>query len=584
MATGTITTLGVGSGLQLQSILDQLKAVDQQVITNEQTQITSAQSQLNELTTVNNKLLTLKGAALNLSLSSTFLGRTITSSSPSVATATVSDGATVQNSTLNVTNLAQQSSWMSATGAASSDSIVYVPTSQVSSGVANPATTPVAAGPGQLTITFGGSSTITVNVDSSTMMDDGGTSGLSLVSLINNSPQNAGKVVASTSSSGGQTYLQIATATPGGTGEANRVAITTNGTSLTFAPPAKTLTIQSGTGTTSLSVAADTTLSQLATQINTASSNPGITAAIVNDGVDPNNPYKLAITANSTGESHRISFLSQLPDLTMTQQASQTAANSLNAQFTVNGVSYQRQGNTVNDVLSGVTFNLQGNGTTTLGVASDNSGLGGMITSLVTAYNDVVQEVTSKSGYDTTTSTFGVLASTTSRDLPSELENLMTTTNSADPTGAVKSMFDLGLTFNRDGSITIDSNTLNAALSAHPDAVQAFFLGNSTKGITGFADTVNNQLLTLTSDSGSVAGDKNAAQARIDNLNQQIANDTDRLNKKYDQMTQQFVALDSYMHQMTSMSNFLTGQFNSLSNGWSGTGSSSSSSSSSSGF
>lgn len=565
---GSISTLGVGSGLQLQDILDKLRAVDQQVVDKKKTSITKQQAQLNELTTVKNKLLTMKSSALTLSLSSTFLGRTVSSSAEGVVSATVNDGATVKSSALNVTHLAQKSSWMSTSGVAGTDSIVYVPTSQVSSGVTNPATDPIAGGAGQLTITFGGSSTITVDVDGATMLDDGGVSGLSLVSLINNDAENAGKVTASTYASGGQTYLRIETATPGGSGEANRVAITTNGTNLTFTPPNKVLTIQSGSEATSLSVAAETTLSQLMAQINDATDNPGITAAIVNDGLDPAKPYKLALTANDYGEDQRISFLSQLPDLAMAEQADQVAANSLNAQFTVDNISYQRQSNTVTDILTGVTLTLQGTGTSTVNVGSNTSDLKDSITAFVTAYNDVVQEIKGESAYDPTSQTFGVLANTTTRGLPSELQGLMTATNQADSSGHITSMFNLGMEFQRDGTISIDEEILDAALADHADGIQAFFLGDSDAGITGFADTVNNRLRTMTSDSGSVAADKSAAQTRIDDLTLHLTEETARLDRKYEQLTKQFVALDSYMNQMASMSNFLTGQFNSLADGW----------------
>jgi len=565
---GSISTLGVGSGLQLQDILDKLRAVDQKTVDRKKTSIAKYESQLEEFTVVKNKLLTLKSAALNLSLSSSFIGRTVASSSESVATATVSSGTSVKSSALTVTNLAQKSIWMSSSGVASGDSIVYVPTSQVSSGVTNPATDPIASAPGNLTIAFGGSSTITVAVDGATMLDDGGVSGLSLVSLINNDAENAGKVTASTYTSGGQTFLRIETATPGGSGEAHRIAISTNNTTLTFAPPKKLLTIQSGADATSLSVAADTTLSQLVEQINDDTSNPGIVASTINDGVDPDAPYKLALTATSYGEDHRISFLTQLPDLVMAEQASQAAANSLNSQFTVDGLAYQRQSNSVSDVITGVSLTLKGTGSSTISVANNDAGLKEMITDLVTAYNDVVQEVKGKSGYDTQKEVFGILAGTTLRDMPSDLQGLMTSINTADPDGNITSLFNLGLEFDREGTISINETTLSAAISTYGDGVQAFFLGDSANNIEGLGDVINNRLRTMTGSAGLIEGEKTSAQARIDDLNLKFAAESTRLDKKYDQLTKQFIALDRYMNEMTSMSNFLTGQFNSLSDGW----------------
>jgi flagellar capping protein FliD len=69
----------------------------------------------------------------------------------------------------------------------------------------------------------------------------------------------------------------------------------------------------------------------------------------------------------------------------------------------------------------------------------------------------------------------------------------------------------------------------------------------------------------LSGAAGTIAGEKSAAQSRIADLNSMVEADTARLNKRYEQLTKQFVALDTYMNQMTSMSTFLTGQFKSLS-------------------
>ncbi|HFQ81679.1 MAG TPA: flagellar hook protein [Desulfobacterales bacterium] len=469
---GSISTLGVGSGLQLQSILDQLRAVDQKVIDRKSDKITGLNTQLNEFTVVNNKLITLKSSALTLSLSGTYLSRTVTSSDDSAISATVLEGAAVKASTVAVSNLAKQSLWTSSSGFASKD-------------------TSIASADATLTVQLGN------NVPATEM---------------------------------------------------------------------------------SLAVASGTTLSQLVDNINDASDNPGITASIVNDGLDPANPYKLVLQSNGTGEDNRISILQQLPDAPLAEDSSQSAANSLDAQFTVDGVAYQRQKNTIDDVIAGVTFTLKSAATATLTVASDDDGLKDNIKSLVTAYNDVVQEVSTKSAYDSKTKKFGILADTTLRDLPSELEGLMTSGNKADSTGTIKNLFDLGMAFNRDGSITIDDNVLSAAISADPDKIKSFFLGDSTKGITGFADKVNDRLRTMTGNKGAVFGEETAAQSRIDDLKNQITEDNSRLDKKYAELTKQFVALDQFMSQMSNMSSFLTGQFNSLSQGWSGAGSSSSSS------
>ncbi len=568
--TGTISSIGIGSGLQLQDILDQLREVDDKaIIEPKQNLITEYQTQLDEITTVENKLYTLKGKALDLSLSSSFLGRTVTSSNEDVLTATVADGSSVQSATIVVSALAQKSSWMSTVGKSGTDAIIYVPTSvESSSGVADPAVDSIASTDGTLVITYGGSSTITVDVGPTagvTTMND-------LVNAINSDTENVGSgangrlVTASTFQRDGQYYLRIETDTVGGTGESHRVTITTNGTDLTLSPPDKTFAYQVGDTTVTLTVAADTTLDQFVSLVNDDTDNPGVTASIIDDGTTT--PYRLVLQADETGEDYRISLLTQLPDLTLSEETGD--GTSLNAQFTVDGISYQRQSNTFSDVLSGVTITLVGEGSSSLSVSANDEELQTMIVDLVEAYNDVVQEIRTNIAWDDEEEKFGPLASTTLRDLPYGLQNLMTQTVTADSDGNIRTLFDLGLEFERDGTISIDESTLAAAIQDHRDGVQAFFLGDDDAGITGLADRINDRLRTLLGADGQVDAEKDAANTRISDLEAEIAAQTERLDKKYELLTKQFIELDRYMNQMTSMSNFLTSQFESLSSMWGG--------------
>lgn len=451
MATGSISSLGVGSGLELQSILDQLKGVDKQLITRKESEVEALAVQLNEFTVVNNKLLTMKSAALDLSLSSTFLARSVTSSSESVLTATVADGVTAQSTSVTVDRVATKSTWM--TGGNASDTAVINPTEE------NVA----------IAYTMGG----------------------------------------------------------------NNVTVTV--------PPG-------------------TTLAGLADLINEDTNNPGVTASLINDG-SSTNPHKLVLKANTAGSESEIVITA--PWMDIAQHGA--TGEALNAQVTIDGVSYQRQSNTISDVLSGITMTLKGAGSSTVSVANNDTSIKEMIVGFVTAYNDAVQEIANNTAYNEETKAFGILARTTLRDLPYALQNMMTSTVKADSAGLVTTMFDLGLEFNRDGTIKIDETVLSAAISGTPDSVAAFFLGDDDQEITGLADKVNDYLRELTSGSGQVAAEKTAAQIRIDDIELQIENMTERLDKRYEILSKQFVELDRYMSQMKSMGSYLTGQFDSLS-------------------
>jgi len=454
MATGTISSLGVGSGLDLNGMLDKLRAVDEQVITTKKDSIATTKSQMDEFTVVNNKLLTMKSAALDLSLSTTFLARTATSSSVSALTVTVADGTAVQSTAVAVGRIATKSTLQSTGMAASATSV--------------------------------------------------NTSGVS------------------------ENFIYHA-----------------GGKDITVA------------------VAKDTTLSGLAYLINNDTDNPGVTASIINDGTA--NPYKLVLKANDTGKDHEVTITSQLPELNLAVPVDGPTGDTLNAQITIEGVSYQRQTNAISDVLSGITLNLTGAGSSTVSVANNKDAVTKKIVDFVAAFNDVVQEVSKNTAYNSDTKDFGILARTTLRDLPYALENLMTSQVQADSKSSVTNMFDLGMLFNRDGTISIDTTKLSAAITASPDSVSAFFLGDSTTGVTGLGDKVNAYLRETTSGTGQINAESTAAQARIDDIQLQIDNMTELLNKKYDMLTKQFVALDQYMGQMKSMGTYLTSQFDSLS-------------------
>jgi len=454
---GSITTLGVGSGLQLQDILDQLREIDQVAIDGKKDDIEALDIQLEEFTVVKNLLLTLKSSALDLSLSGTFTGRTVETSDEKIFTAEALDGATVKNTAIDVEKLAEQSSWLSDGFSSTTDSVAAV---------------------------------------------DG------------------------------------------------------------------TFSYQVGGNVVSISVLAGTSLDALADLINDDAENPGITASVINTGEAT--PYKLLLQADGSGEDNRISMLAQLPDMVLTEDVNQGDVGDLNAQFTVDGISYQRQSNSFNDIIPSVTVNLKDAGKATLTVKSNDEELKEKITAFVAAYNEVTQELKTQSAYDSETGDFGILASTTLRDMPYELQGLMSAFGGGDSTKEIQSLFDLGMEFQRDGTITINQETLASAVSNSGDKVKLFFLGDPDNDVAGFADRVNDRLRTLTSGSGIVESEKTAAQSRIDDLEQYIEDQTARLDKRYEQLTKQFVELDKFMSEMTSMSAFLTGQFDSLANNWAG--------------
>ncbi len=120
---GNISVLGLGSGLQLQEILEKLREADEAPVKRLEDQKATYQEQLTAFDQLKNDLLGIKSHALNLSLQSTFIARSVSVSDTDVMSATVSDGATIGTYSITVNRLATYSSWIGS-GVSESDAVV----------------------------------------------------------------------------------------------------------------------------------------------------------------------------------------------------------------------------------------------------------------------------------------------------------------------------------------------------------------------------------------------------------------------------------------------------------------------------
>jgi flagellar hook-associated protein 2 len=219
------------------------------------------------------------------------------------------------------------------------------------------------------------------------------------------------------------------------------------------------------------------TLAGVRDAINAA--NAGVTATIINDGTS--NPYRLVITANDSGTANAFSVTENLSggQLLAFSQVQEPE----DAVFVVNGVSITKSSNSISDVIDGVTFNLKQktNGSSvTLKVGQDTESIVSSLKDLISAYNDVNTYINGQFAYNTTTQTAGVLAGdSTLRNIQSSLQNQLVQTISNRFTSD-NVMGQVGVEFNRDGSLSLNEGTLRSALESDPRSVAALFLGDGT--------------------------------------------------------------------------------------------------------
>jgi flagellar hook-associated protein 2 len=555
MATGSITTLGLGSGLELQNILDQLKDADRASITAKENQKTQLQEKITAYNQVNAKLFNIKSDTLSLSLESDFLKTSAQVSDEEVATASANDGIAAASYDLEVTRKARYNSWQSV-GVENRNAVIYT---APETGITNP-TESFTTESQTYDILYGAAEsqqTISVTVGAGSSLEQ-------IADAVNTSDANQdadGKplVRASLAENNGQYYIRMS-AVAGGDSVDEQV-------SLSGFDYIKTDTTFSVARTDNddpmyISLAPGATYSQTVDAINSAADNPGVTAAIIDTGTSED-PFRLTLTSNATGENRRIA----VQNLPMTE-VNGADGDSLNAAFTVNGVSYQRQSNeAINDVISGVTLNLKKTGESTVAVQKNTDVVKDKILSLVDNFNDLISLVKGEQTDTETTDAEDDTANPLENDytinsMTSKLQTLFTT--ATDISSAYKSLADIGLEINRDGTLAMDEDTLDQALASDPDGVFQLFVGDADAGVSGLGNLLNDGITDMISASGVVTTEINEAETRMDRLDKQIETATIQLDKRYETMTASFVRLDSYIQQLNAESEYMQSMIDSF--------------------
>jgi flagellar hook-associated protein 2 len=364
------------------------------------------------------------------------------------------------------------------------------------------------------------------------------------------------------------------------TGQADATAAIGSGTSTTLTIDLGTIsggTFDSGTGTYSgasfasngsgpFNIVIDSsnnTLEGIRDAINTAGI--GVSATIVNDG-DATNPYRLVLSSSASGADQSISIavagdatLSSLlsHDPTGTQNLSETVT-AQDASFTVDGIAVTKSSNTVTDVISGVTLNLaaQTTGTpVTVSVAQDNDSIQATVEAFVNTYNDLASEIKKQTDSGYSSGNVGALASdsATRQILSSIREELNTAVTSV--TGSYDSLSSIGVSFQTDGTLALDTTELNAALQADSTNVKELF--SATDGYATRLDSVLSELLVV---DGTIDSRTNSMTDTINALEDRRATLLSRLDRTEQRLRARFTALDVAVSQMSITSNYLTQQ------------------------
>jgi len=328
-----------------------------------------------------------------------------------------------------------------------------------------------------------------------------------------------------------------------------------------------TLQVSLGSASFSVNVTdSGNTLAGIASAINTASGNPGVTATIIqgSDGAH----LLLSSSLSGAANTIQVSETDSGNGLAALTHSSSDATNyteqspAHDAEYSVSGVAATSPSNTIS-TLSGVTLTLLGktaaNTPATLTVTTNTATIVSNINAFVTAYNTMAGEFSSLGGYNATTNTAGpmmgnALLSSVQNSVRSALYGLVNTGSST-----YNSLASIGITTSSDGTLKVNSQKLQTALQTNFSAVSQLF-----SGAGGVASKLNSQLTTALGSSGIIASNSTSLTKQENAL-------TDQTNKLNDQMaalttslTAQYSALNALLSSLQTTSSYLTQAFATL--------------------
>lgn len=283
----------------------------------------------------------------------------------------------------------------------------------------------------------------------------------------------------------------------------------------------QSLTLSVGDKSVDIKVGQSTTLEDIINQINDGAGDV-LKASIVNTGGE--NGYKIILQSKESGEKNQIKFSVKGSDQKAADGAKQvleklgfnaketeikddkgtttgynlvinTADTSAggkqlqkaqDAKFNFNGIDITRSSNKVDDLIIGVTFNLNNvdekNSTTgalkesVITIGKDTDAVVKSLKSMVTAYNDLISNITTATSYDRENDVAGTLNGMSEiTGIKRKLQNLFESTNSDG-----KSLQSFGFSFTEKGVLSVDESKLKDAINKDYEGFKSFFT-NSTE-------------------------------------------------------------------------------------------------------
>ncbi len=299
------------------------------------------------------------------------------------------------------------------------------------------------------------------------------------------------------------------------------------------------------------------TLEKVASTLN--NSGLGLQATVIKDSKDADTPYRLMVSGLSVGKGNAIEyptlyFLDGDQDFYFDEERA-----AQNGKIKLDGFEIEIDDNKLTDIIPGVTLELKQAAPgkeITVGVTEDKEVVVGKIKTFVESANAAFAFIQGQSRVDQNTDTSRTLGGdsllrSVENDLRRMIQNPQMGVKSS-----IKTLNQLGIMFNRNGTLDFDEKNFNKLLADKSDDVKAFLVGDNFN--TGFVPTVRNTINRITNAAfGPIGNKRKSLTTQIQQADSRIDSLTRNLEMKERNLRRKFAKLEETMSQVRSQGNML---------------------------
>lgn len=223
-------------------------------------------------------------------------------------------------------------------------------------------------------------------------------------------------------------------------------------------------------------------LNTIAQKINTSSA--GVTATVVEKNIDGKTKQYLEITGSTTPDFEDANNMLQAIGI-LQKGYNNELLQAQDAQFKIDGINFTNSTNIVSNIIPGVTITLKDADAssplkTKIAVQRDTSAVRTKIENLVKAYNSTLEFLSNASKFDPETFVSGPLFGD-SNVIQIQSSMFMALTKSFEGIqGELKNLLAIGIDFDSSGKMTLDSAKFEKALSENHSNIVSLFTTQAT--------------------------------------------------------------------------------------------------------